>query len=341
MNPALKQINVGMTRVANSATSKRLWNKAQGCRKAATLGNGIKKIHQPRRGCGRENVPQGHNLFEVENSARRVTQGSPKDGLPWALIHNLVEVEETSASNGAFNSQMVFLLERGSSTRNTQPATRHGFTLIEMLIAVALSAMVLALVSTVFFNAMRLRTGASEIAAETLPVDHAVDIMKHDLQCIVPAGVLAGPMGSDAVGIGMSAPIILEIFTGNAALNTDTPWGDVQKIDYSLQTPTNRNVVAGMSLMRGVTRNLLPSGTVAPDQQTLLDGVQNLKFTYYDGTNWNDTWTTTLSNIPIAIRVTIDFATSRSDTRVKSPVKFLVPIVTWANTNSITNQVSN
>ena len=92
--------------------------------------------------------------------------------------------------------------------------------------------------------------------------------------------------------------------------------------------------------MRGVTRNLLPVTAVSPDQQTLLEDVQNLKFSYYDGTNWNDTWSTTLSNIPIAIRVSIDFATSRTETHVKPQVQFLVPIVAWSNTNSITNQLS-
>jgi prepilin-type N-terminal cleavage/methylation domain-containing protein len=214
------------------------------------------------------------------------------------------------------------------------------FTLIEMLIAVAISATVLAVVSSLFFSALRLRASASAAAEETLPVDRAVAIMKHDLLGIVPVGVLAGPMGNDAVGIGMTAPIILEIFTGSGVIDADSPWGDVLKIDYSLQPPTNKNNYAGLSLMRGVTHNLLPVTAVPPDQQTLLEDVQNLKFSYYDGTNWNDTWSTTLSNIPIAIRVSIDFAKSSTDTRVKPQVQFLVPVVTWSNTNSITNQLS-
>jgi type II secretion system protein J len=219
-------------------------------------------------------------------------------------------------------------------------ADAAAFTLIEMLVALGISAGLLAVASSLFFNALRLRASASAAAAETLPVDRAVAIMKRDLLDIVPMGVLAGPMGSDAVGIGMTSPIILEIFTGSGVIDKDTPWGDVQKIDYSLQIPTNRNNYIGMNLMRGVTRNLLPVTAVSPDQQTLLEDVQNLKFTYYDGTNWNDTWSTTLWNIPIAIRVSIDFATSRTETRVKPQVQFLVPIVAWSNTNSITNQLS-
>ena len=66
-----------------------------------------------------------------------------------------------------------------------------------------------------------------------------------------------------------------------------------------------------------------------------------MTFTYYDGTNWNDTWSTTLSNAPVAVKVSINFATSKTDTQVKFPVEFLVPVVSWGNTNSITNAISN
>jgi len=214
------------------------------------------------------------------------------------------------------------------------------FTLIEMLIAVAISAMILASICAVFFGALRLRDTASDAASQTLPTDRAIDIMRNDLLAIVPVGVLAGPMGTDASATGMLQQPLLEIFSSSAIINADDPWGDVQKVDYWLQFPTNKTGAPGRDLMRGVTRNLLPPSPIQPTAQSLLHGVQNLQFSYYDGTNWNQTWSTTLSNIPIAIKVSIDFATSRGDGQVKPPVQFLVPIVTWCATNSITNQVT-
>lgn len=234
---------------------------------------------------------------------------------------------------------MTTALKQFSSER--LPVGEAAFTLIELLIALAISAVILTAISTVFFGAIHMRNRTTEIAEQSLPIDTAVAIMKRDLMGIVPPGVLAGPMGSDAVGIGMTQPIMLEIFTGSGQVNADEPWGDLQKIDFSLQAPTNRNNYAGRDLMRGVTRNLLPSTTVAPDQQTLLEDVQDLKFTYYDGTNWNDSWSTTLSNIPIAIRVNIAFSPVQNGAPVRPPVQFLVPVVAWSNTNSITNQISN
>ena len=232
------------------------------------------------------------------------------------------------------------------------PATGHlilqnpragaaAFTLIELLIAVAISATVLVVVNTLFFGAMRLRSRVTEAAEQTLPVDNAVAIMKRDLAGVVAPGVLAGPMGTDATATGMTVPPALELFTTDGVINADQPWGEVQKIDYSLQNPTNRTGSNGRNLMRGVTRNLLATANIAPEQHTLLTDVQNLTFSYYDGTNWNDTWSVTLSNIPLAIKTTITFTQPDRSAAPKAPVQFIVPVVSWANTNSITNEVNN
>ena len=215
------------------------------------------------------------------------------------------------------------------------------FTLIELILALAIAGAVLTTISAVFFGALRMRDVATEAASQTLPVDTAVDIMKRDLVAIVPPGVLAGPMGNDAVITGMNQAVILEMFTASGVTGPDTPFADVQKIDWYLQDPPSRNTAAGRQLVRGVTHNLLAPTPVAPEPHVLLDGVQNLQFSYYDGTNWNDTWSVTLSNIPLAIKTTITFAQPNRMVAPKAPVQFIVPVVSWAMTNSITNEVSN
>jgi len=215
------------------------------------------------------------------------------------------------------------------------------FTLIELILALAIAAVVLSSISAVFFGALRMRNAATEAASETLPVDTAVGIMKRDLAAIVQPGVLAGIMGSDAVVTGLTQPLILEMFTASAVIGPDSPFGDVQKIDWYLQSPTSKNTSSGLELVRGVTHNLLPTTALLPAPQVLLEGVQNLQFSYFDGTNWNDTWSTTLSNVPMAIGATITFAQPNRDIPPKAPVKFVVPVASWANTNSITNEVSN
>ncbi len=220
-------------------------------------------------------------------------------------------------------------------------ATR-AFTLIEMLIALAISGIVLAAINTVFFGAIRLRNRMTAVTEQTLPVDRAVATMKRDLLGIVPIGVLAGPMGTDSANSGMKQPPLLEIFTASGALSAEVPWADVQKIDYLLQEPTNKAAASGMDLIRGVTRDLLSVNIIPPEPQLLIGDVKSLVFSYYDGTNWNDTWSTTLSNVPVAIKVALDFTPPKSGGPVIPRLQFLVPIVTWAITNqSITNQIAN
>ena len=129
---------------------------------------------------------------------------------------------------------------------------------------------------------MRLRASATDAAEQTLPSDRAIEIMKQDLKGIVPVGVMAGAMGTDATAIGMNEPPILEIYTGSGVVNADTPFGDIQKIDYSLQMPTNRVSYPGRDLVRGVTRNLAcHHSSGCRNRQSLLQGVQNLQFSYY------------------------------------------------------------
>lgn len=219
-----------------------------------------------------------------------------------------------------------------------QPASAHAFTLMEAMLALAIFAVVLAAVNAVFFGGLRLRDRTTRIVEDALPTDYAVAVLKRDLAAIMPPNTnnpdsIIGAMSSDTTAPWMTQPVALEIFTASGAIGDDKPWGDIQKVDYALQIPTNHNNYAGRDLVRSVTRNLLATTSDLPEQQTLLEDVQNLKFTYFDGTNWIDTWSVTLSNIPQAIRVAIDFTVNRDDTRARAPIKLMVPLVNQMLTN--------
>lgn len=226
------------------------------------------------------------------------------------------------------------------NTGNRQINRSVAFTLIEVLLAIGIFAIVLAAINTVFFAAMRLRAKATDALEDALPTDRAVGVIKRDLAGVVPPGVLAGVMSSDTTVPGISQQVALEIYTTTGIVNDHQPWGDVQKVDYSLQLPTNNRVGhLGQDLVRSVTRNLLATDTETPVQESLLNDVQSLKFSYYDGTNWNDSWSSTISNIPAAIRVSINFATVKTDPQLKIPIQLLVPVVMY-NTN-LTNLATN
>jgi hypothetical protein len=68
----------------------------------------------------------------------------------------------------------------------------------------------------------------------------------------------------------------------------------------------------------------------------MLSGVSSIKFSCYDGTQWQDTWDTTSqtsvdTNLPTAVRVDILMAGNSA----AQPIELLVPIDAQARTNMV------
>ena len=221
------------------------------------------------------------------------------------------------------------------------------FTLIEMLLAVAICAIVLVAINGVFATAVRLRDKTSDAVEESLPVNRALDTLYQDLKGAVgPGGVLAGDFkcGAQAMGAtmglsGEAGSAGLDFYTSTGRINDKTPWGDVQEVFYELKTPGDRNQ-AGMDLVRCVNRNLLATTTQVPDTQRLMGKVQMLEFDCYDGTQWRNTWDTSAgdTNLPVAVRVRIQLVAQPGEamSRAARPLEMLVPLVTQTRTNLTT-----
>ena len=97
-----------------------------------------------------------------------------------------------------------------SSVESSNPASRveAAFTLIELLIAIAIAAILLAAIGSILFGAMNMRDTTMRATGQTAPVDRAIAVMKHDLECVVPVGKLAGAMGTDASMNGLTIEIL-------------------------------------------------------------------------------------------------------------------------------------
>ncbi|MEO7675630.1 MAG: type II secretion system protein GspJ, partial [Verrucomicrobiota bacterium] len=179
-----------------------------------------------------------------------------------------------------------------------QSRTHQGaFTLLELLIAVSIFAIVLAAINTVFYSALRLRNKTVAALEEALPLQHALLMMKRDLSNLVPpAGILSGTLQT-TLKMGVDGQVSPDFFTATGTLDELVPWGDVQKISYLLRAPANGG--AGKELIRATTRNLLAIIQDPPEEQSLLFGVENLTFSYYDGSQWQSSWdSTTQTNFP-------------------------------------------
>ena len=225
------------------------------------------------------------------------------------------------------------------------PIRATAFTLVEVILAMAICAIVLVAINAVFATAVRLRDRTSSGIDENLPVERTIEVLRHDLQGAVgPRGFLAGDFkcGSQAVGASMglsgeAGGAGLDFVTTTGVISDTQPWGDLQEVLYELKAPTDRNQ-QGMDLVRCVNRNLLALTTPTPDIQSLLSHVDTIDFDCYDGSQWRNTWDTSAgdTNLPTAVRIRIHLiAGSGEDASKKAPLELLVPLMTLTRTNLV------
>jgi type II secretion system protein J len=213
-----------------------------------------------------------------------------------------------------------------------------GFTLIEVLLALGICALVLIVISSVFAGALHLEQSATASLDQSLPIERAMSLMRRDLKnAVAPGGMLAGPMQSGSLDGGVDAGDGIQIYTTTGLITPNAPWSEIQKITYGLQAPTDSSGT-GKDLVRTVTRNLLSTATLDEEDQFLASGVESLNFSYFDGANWLDTWDdTTETNLPIAVRVSLQLAAKDETQARPEPMQLLVPLMVQVHTNELDN----
>jgi prepilin-type N-terminal cleavage/methylation domain-containing protein len=217
------------------------------------------------------------------------------------------------------------------------------FTLMEMLLALAVSAIVLAGIGGVFFSALRLRERTTALLDESVPLYQAFSFLRRDLQgTLPPGGVMAGDFRVGPLNSGIGQSSGLQFSSTTAVIRDNVPYGDLQEITYELREPTVRTNGAGKDLIRSVSRNLLSTTTLDYTEQWLMGNVEHLEFACLDGVNWRDLWDTSLTdtNLPSAVRVRIQLVADESvDIRNRQPIELVVPLMVQTRTNQ-TQQAS-
>jgi type II secretion system protein J len=242
-------------------------------------------------------------------------------------------------------------------TRYSKVCT-NAFTLIEVILAIAIFAIVLVAINTAFFAAVRLRQKTSEALESTRPLNQGLALLRRDLQnAVPPGGVLKGDFrsggGGGGGGAGSSSTSTagkgtvmntlgsqnpgLDFFTSTGALSDNAPWADIQEVNYQLMEPLDPAHSYGKDLVRTVNRNLLATATQATDIQRLAGNIDSFDVSYFDGTQWRDTWDTTAGDtgLPRAVRVSVQVASSDGRSRgITQPLQLLVLL----DSMSVTNQ---
>lgn len=236
------------------------------------------------------------------------------------------------------------------ATSTSSPRRQRAFTLIEILLAVAIFGIVLMAMNTVFYTGLRLERSTTRALDERTTLNQALAMLRRDLQGAVPPnsnGVFvcdfrSGPSLSGSVGGGMGAAkgSSLEFCTTTGVIKEELPWGDLQRVRYELIEPADRTT-RGLDLVRVVTRNLLPTTTEEVEVQRLVGQIESLEFLTYDGSSWRESWDTTLGDtgLPLAVRARVLLANTNAVGNYafnREPLELLVPLTIQARTNTAT-----
>jgi len=217
-----------------------------------------------------------------------------------------------------------------------------------MTLAIGVATIVLVAINTVLFAALRLRAATSDVVDAAAPVDQTVTFLRRDLECVMTptngtSKLLSGDFRVGTVNSpGVPEPVAIEMFTATGALSVNAPWADIQRVTYELKQPADRSA-SGQDLVRSVVRNLLSMTTPEVEDQLMMSGVASIKFSCFDGSQWQDTWDTTSltsvnTNLPVAVRVDIQMSGNGSATA--QPIEIIVPIDSQSRTNVVLTATS-
>lgn len=225
-------------------------------------------------------------------------------------------------------------------------ATR-AFTLLELLLATAVGAVVLLVINTTFFSALRLHNTTHQKIEEDLELQRALIIVRRDLAGIrVPgnpqstAYTLAGQLQTEVfatTGLDIIATRISpDIHTTSARIDGWTPFSETQVVSYFLAPATDGS--SDKDLVRLVTRNVLSASTQEEGiAQTLLTGVRAAELYYYDGSGWVGMWdSATSQTLPTAIKFSLVRAPREANTARMDPdpVEIIVPVMVTTQTSA-------
>jgi type II secretion system protein J len=211
------------------------------------------------------------------------------------------------------------------------PVSRRAFTLLEVIIATAVGAIVLLVVNATFFGALRLHHTTHDRLAADQALQRALGIVRRDLAGVMlPAHTFAGPLQTTLAGALRAGTygdkLGPDLYTNTGAVDGWTPFAEVQLVDYYLAPAADGSQTR--DLVRAVTRNLLPAEITPPETQTLLTGVAEAAMDFHDGTGWTAAWDSAATGtLPTAIRFQVVLAATAPGAAPADPFTLIVPVL--------------
>jgi type II secretion system protein J len=214
-----------------------------------------------------------------------------------------------------------------------------GFTLIELLMAVFAASVILTSLYGVFSQALKRRDELIERTRLSALRARAASVIRNDLQNAIITGIdggIADMVEGSREATHARFPGSLRFTTTTGRESSEELFGDVQEVEYYIDTdPDAPNAEAGV-LVRALDRNLLGSPRAATREEPLLAGVSSMEVEFFDGSSWIDSWAMTdqESEVPVAVRVRLlqrPDNTAAHKTAIAPPLEIVVP---WSTQRS-------
>ena len=217
---------------------------------------------------------------------------------------------------------------------------RRAFTLIELVLAMAASAILLMAIYGFFSNAVHLRNDLLDRTREARVRARAAGVIRNDLRnAIVSGGTLAATLTGSQQSPGGGFPGYLKFTTTTMPDADEVPSPDVQQVEYYIVTDPDATEPKSGMLVRAATRNLLATTSETPTEEPLLAGIESMEVAFFDGADWQDSWTYTAAStttatttgtsgsttLPEAVRVRLHPARKAAGDFVPAPIEVLVP----------------
>jgi general secretion pathway protein J len=185
--------------------------------------------------------------------------------------------------------------------------TRRGFTLLEMLVALAIIAVLAGALYASLRTGLQAQQRAEASVAPARTAMLALEMVGVSLESAPPpTGVLAGAfIGEDETEEGGD---VVSFFAAGGAAAAER--AGIRKIEIALRA--DERETGRKMLVRRVTANLLAPKTPEPAEEVLCRDVLGLNLRYFDGTDWVDSWdsTTRDNTLPFAVEATLRIRTA-------------------------------
>ncbi|MBU4199896.1 MAG: prepilin-type N-terminal cleavage/methylation domain-containing protein [Verrucomicrobia bacterium] len=214
---------------------------------------------------------------------------------------------------------------------------RHGLTLIELLVAIAIAVLLVGVVYLVYGNALNTIRAQTAWRESLEPAEDALDTLQRDIMCsLALRGTTNPPFVLTPASKDESKNSTLCFFTAwpGEGSNDWRAYG-IREVEYALRVESATGQYALIRQCRpfriSAAADGLPAAPsvgapfTAPPAETLLRSVAGMQILVYDGTEWTNAWGTdaTAGRLPQAARISLQLEHSPVPRTVSSEV--LIP----------------